>query len=207
MQRGPRRLGLAAAACVLVLGATACAHPDEGRAAGSATARAASSVPPSTAPGSGDHVDADVMFAVMMVPHHLQALEMADLVPSRSTDPEVLALARQVKAAQQPEIEEMTSWLGAWGASPEIGHEEDHDGHEGSDGVMTADQVRELGTLTGPAFDRRWLELMIRHHEGAVDMAEEVVRSGRHAPTRRLATGIIGSQQAEVARMRAMLGG
>ena len=186
MLSGLRRLGLAAA-CALVLGGTACASTE--------------------APQGGDRVDADVMFSVMMVPHHLQALEMADLVPSRSTDPEVLALARQVRAAQQPEIEEMTSWLGAWGASPEMGHEEDHDGHDGGDATMTADEMRELGALTGPAFDRRWLELMVRHHEGAVEMAEEVIDAGSHAPTRRLATEIIEAQQAEIARMRGLLAG
>ena len=207
MLRGSSRLGVAAAAGVLVLGVGACARADGGSAAASATTASTSAGAPSTAPESGDHVDADVMFSVMMVPHHLQALEMADLVPSRSTDPEVLALATQIKAAQQPEIAEMTSWLAAWGASPEIGHEEDHEGHEGSDGMLTADQLRELGALTGPAFDRRWLELMTQHHEGAVEMAEEVVGSGRHAPTRRLATEIIEAQQSEIVRMREMLAG
>ncbi|HET6968167.1 MAG TPA: DUF305 domain-containing protein, partial [Ornithinibacter sp.] len=72
---------------------------------------------------------------------------------------------------------------------------------------MTADQLRELAALSGPAFDRMWLELMIQHHEGAVDMAEEVVGTGRHAPTRRLATEIIEVQEAEIARMRALLAG
>ncbi|HET6966960.1 MAG TPA: DUF305 domain-containing protein, partial [Ornithinibacter sp.] len=125
MPTGSRRLGLAVAAGVLVLGTGACAEGADGSAPGPATTASTSTGSPSTAPESGDHVDADVMFSVMMVPHHLQALEMADLVPTRSTDPEVLALAGQIRAAQQPEIEEMTSWLGAWGASPEIGHEED----------------------------------------------------------------------------------
>lgn len=194
MQSRAPRLGLAAVASALVLALAACA-----------TSSPVSQ--PSSPAVAVDHTDADEMFSVMMVPHHLQALEMADLVPSRSTDPDVLALAQQIRAAQQGEIEQMTSWLGAWGASPELGHEEDHDGHEGSDGMVTADQLRELGALTGPAFDRRWLELMIRHHEGAVEMAEEVVGSGSHAPTRRLATEIIRAQQAEIARMRALIAG
>ena len=161
----------------------------------------------SSAPASADdHDQADVMFSMMMVPHHLQAIEMSDLVPSRSTDPELIALARQIKAAQQPEVDTMTTWLASWGAEPMMGHEESA-APAGMGGMMTADQLRELGALEGEAFDRRWLEMMVEHHEGAVEMAEDVIAAGRHAPTRALAVAIIEAQQTEIAQMKAMLAG
>ena len=74
-------------------------------------------------------------------------------------------------------------------------------------GMMTADQLRELGALEGESFDRRWLELMVEHHEGAVEMAEDVIAAGSHAPTRALAVAIIEAQQTEIAQMKAMLAG
>jgi len=147
------------------------------------------------------------MFSVRMVPHHLQAVEMADLVPSRSTNPDVVALGQRIKEAQSGEVEQMTRWLGAWGADPALGHDEleDQASHEGADGMVAPADLRELGALRGPAFDRRWLQLMVRHHEGAVAMAQEVLRTGRDAATHDLARRVIASQQVQIEQMRAML--
>jgi uncharacterized protein (DUF305 family) len=210
--RLPTRVALAAVGSALVLGLAACSD-DEGHMGADGSmmggSRAASTAP---APAA-DHDRADVMFSMMMVPHHLQAIEMSDLAPTRSTDPELLALARQIKAAQQPEVDTMTAWLASWGAEPMMGHEQgappwgDMAGMGGMGGMMTADQLRELGALEGEAFDRRWLEMMVEHHEGAVDMAEAVIAAGSHAPTRALAVAIIEAQQTEIAQMRAMLAG
>ena len=208
-RRLPPRVALAAAASTLVLGLAACSDGDGHM--GSDGSMMGGSPAASTAPASaGDHDQADVMFSMMMVPHHLQAIEMADLVPTRSSDPELLALARQIKAAQQPEVDTMTTWLASWGAEPMMGHEGSAPGGGmggGMGGMMTADQLRELGALEGTAFDRRWLEMMVEHHEGAVEMAEDVITAGRHAPSRALAVAIIEAQQTEIAQMKAMLAG
>ena len=203
--RLPTRFALAAAAFAIVLGSAACS--DDGGHMGSDGSMTGGSPAASTAPApAGDHDRADVMFSMMMVPHHLQAIEMADLVPTRSTDPELLALAQQIKAAQQPEVDTMTTWLASWGAEPMMGHEEAAP-HAGTGGMATADQLRELGALEGEAFDRMWLTMMVEHHEGAVAMAEDVIAAGRHAPTRELAVAIIEAQQTEIAQMKAMLAG
>ena len=130
--RLPTRVAVAAAAATLVLGLAACSDGDghmgaDGSMLGGSPA--ASSAPAS----ADDHDQADVMFSMMMVPHHLQAIEMSDLVPSRSTDPELIALARQIKAAQQPEVDTMTTWLASWGAEPMMGHAESRSRRHGRD--------------------------------------------------------------------------
>jgi uncharacterized protein (DUF305 family) len=169
------RVAVAAAASTLILGLAACSD-DEGHLGADGSmmggSPVASSAPPSAPASAGDHAQADVMFSMMMVPHHLQAIEMSDLVPSRSTDPELIALARQIKAAQQPEVDAMTTWLASWGAEPMMGHEESA-APAGMGGMMTADQLRELGALEAEAFDRRpprtHPRARRRHHRGPAD--------------------------------------
>ncbi len=148
--------------------------------------------------------DADVMFSMMMVPHHAQAVEMADLVPSRSTDAPLVTLAAAIKGAQQPEIDLMTAWLKSWGLAP-MTDMAGHMGHMGMDGMMTDEEMAELTGLTGAPFDRMWLDMMIRHHEGALDMAKLVREQGVHGPTRTLAESILESQTREIVQMKAML--
>ena len=203
---GRARRTLAATASGLVLLLAGCAHGGDDHADGTSTPATAAASSTAPASATGDHDQADVDFAVAMVPHHLQAVELADLVPSRTTNPEVLALAREITAAQQPEVEQLTTWLATWGADPSMGHDEmtDHGAH-GADGMATADDLRALGALSGDAFDQRWLALMVAHHEGAVAMAKDVLANGRHAPTRALATAVVAEQQAEITRMQALL--
>jgi uncharacterized protein (DUF305 family) len=150
----------------------------------------------------GDHNQADVMFSMMMIPHHEQAVEMADLVPTRSTDAELLTLAENVKKAQQPEIEQMEAWLRDWGQSS-MGM--DHSGHGGMGGMMSQADMDELEASKGTDFDRNWVAMMIEHHEGALDMAEAVKKDGKHQGTRVLADAIIVGQTKEIAQMKAML--
>ena len=70
----------------------------------------------SSAPATAQHNAADVAFAQSMIPHHRDAVAMADLAADRAQDPEVKALAEQIQAAQQPEIDQLTGFLSAWGA-------------------------------------------------------------------------------------------
>ena len=141
-----------------------------------------------------------------MIPHHAQALEMAKLVPSRSTNPKVLDLARRIEAAQEPEIRQMTGWLSAWDAPvPSTTAGMDHGGHGSMPGTMTAEQMKQLTQVRGTEFDRRWLEMMIAHHQGAVEMAKTEQGAGGSAQAKAVAKKIIDGQQAEIAEMRGLL--
>ncbi|MFB9248767.1 DUF305 domain-containing protein [Sphaerisporangium melleum] len=164
---------------------------------------AATSTSGATGTSSADHNEQDVMFAQMMIPHHRQAIDMAKLAGSRASSPDVKRLAEQIEAAQGPEITTMSGWLTAWNAeSP--GDDMSSMGH-GMDGMMSADDMKELEGLSGGAFDKAFLTMMIEHHEGAVVMAEKEQASGTYAPARELAGAIVTSQTAEIGTMKQML--
>ncbi|MGW5574825.1 DUF305 domain-containing protein [Nocardia thailandica] len=175
----------------------------------SAPAPAATSTTTAPAPTgtqAAAYTEADVTFLQMMYPHHAQAVEMARLVPSRSQNPELIALAANVEKAQAPEMEQITTLLTGWGKpapTADMGHG-GHGGHTMS-GMMTADQMTALAAASGPAFDRMWLEMMIDHHLGAVEMAKTELAAGVNTEARALATAIVADQEKEIAQMRAML--
>ncbi|WP_327151369.1 DUF305 domain-containing protein [Nocardia sp. NBC_01329] len=160
-----------------------------------------------TAPVAGDHNQADIRFAEEMIPHHRQAVEMAALVPSRSSDPAVIDLAARIQQAQDPEIATMTGWLQSWGVATTEGGGHSGMGHGTMPGMMTDEQMGQLEAARGPDFDRMWLSMMIAHHEGAVRMAETELAEGIAPDARALAQQIIDSQQAEIQQMQAMLNG
>ncbi|NBH10611.1 DUF305 domain-containing protein [Amycolatopsis sp. SID8362] len=149
-------------------------------------------------PSGMDHNADDVAFAQQMVPHHSQALDMAKLVPSRSTNPKVLDLASRIEKAQDPEIQQMQGWLTTWGAGmPGMTH--------GSmPGMMPDADMRKLEAAKGPEFDRMWLDMMVEHHQGAIDMANTELAKGGNADAKALARKIIDAQQAEITEMRSL---
>ena len=150
-------------------------------------------------------MSAEAMFAQMMIPHHQQAVEMSTLAETRASDPQIKALAAEIKAAQQPEIDQMKAWLQEWGV-PIMDADEamgSHMGH-GMSGMLTDEQLAQLEAAQGPEFDRLFAEYMILHHEGAIDMADDVADS-KDPRVAALATAIIETQQAEIAEMKAML--
>ena len=148
--------------------------------------------------------DADVMFAQMMIPHHEQAIEMSDIAldPTIGAGEKVLELATQIKNAQDPEIALMKDLLAAWGQPLVADGDVDHSTM--MSGMMSADELAELGTLTGPAFDAAWAAAMIAHHEGAIEMAETVLADGNNAEILTLAKAIIDAQQAEIETLRSL---
>lgn len=150
---------------------------------------------------------ADAMFAQMMIPHHEQAVEMSTLAETRASDPWITELAAEIKGAQAPEIELMASWLEEWGVPQMTGMEamSAHGGH-GMSGMLTQEQLEELAGLSGPAFDQKFAEYMILHHEGAIEMARGVENSADPAVAE-LAQNIISSQQVEIDEMNAFLAG
>jgi uncharacterized protein (DUF305 family) len=159
--------------------------------------------------GSSDdaeHNDADVAFAQQMVPHHEQAVEMTRLVPDADASPEVAALATEIEDAQAPEVATMRGWLDDWDADASSdGH--DAEGHDmsGMSGMMSDADLARLGTLSGDAFDRAWLTMMIEHHRGAVEMARTELADGRDDDATRLAQRIVDTQRQEIATMEELL--
>lgn len=153
---------------------------------------------------SGDHNQADVDFATEMIPHHRQALEMAALATDRAANPKVKDLAARIEKAQDPEIALMSGWLRDW---DEPVPSPDGMQHGGDDmpGMMSDEDMASLESASGKEFDRMFLEMMIRHHEGAIDMAEEEQRKGANPEAKRLARSIAESQAAEVKEMRSLL--
>ncbi len=160
-----------------------------------------------TPSGTSGASAADAMFAQMMIPHHEQAVEMSTLAETRASSPEITELAAEIKAAQQPEIDQMTGWLEEWGMPVMSGMDamDEHGGH-GMSGMLTADQMQQLADAQGPEFDRLFAEFMILHHEGAIDMAEDVVDS-KDPRVATLAAEIISTQAEEIAQLQAFLGG
>ena len=150
----------------------------------------------------------DVAFATDMIPHHEQAVEMADLVPDRSTDPEVAALAGEIKAAQQPEINALRVFLVQWNENPEDGAAGGHEGGHGAmQGMVDDATMAKMQSLKGAEFDTLWLQSMIAHHEGAIEMAKAEIANGENVDAKAMAQTIVDAQQAEIVRMNQILEG
>ena len=165
--------------------------------------------PPPAASAAGAHTAADVAFAQQMIPHHRQAITMADLVPTRVANPQVRDLASQIKKDQGREIATMTGWLQAWHAAPAKNEPGGGSATGGMDraamtGMLSNQQMSQLVNSSGPAFDRLFLQLMIAHHEGAVQMATTELATGRNPDAKNLATTIQRGQTAQIATMRRM---
>jgi uncharacterized protein (DUF305 family) len=187
------------AAPVLAATLAACGSAD-GKDSGGAMGGHSSA--PAAAPAG--HNAQDVMFAQMMIPHHRQAVDMAELAATRASQPKVKALAKAIQGAQDPEIQKMTGWLHNWGAEMPAGGGMAM-GHGGGGGMMSDAEMNRLEKLSGPAFDAAFLKMMIKHHQGAVAMATTEQRGGAAADAKAMAGSIIGSQSAEIAQMRRLL--
>ncbi|WP_404448253.1 DUF305 domain-containing protein [Microbacterium marinum] len=147
--------------------------------------------------------DADVMFAQMMIPHHTQAVEMSDMLLGKDgVDERVTALAEEIKAAQQPEIDQLEQWLDQWGADSSMDGMGDMD-HGG--GMMTEDDMQALEGASGDDASRLFLEQMTVHHEGAIDMAQDEIDNGQNPDAIEMAQNIVDTQTAEIAEMENIL--
>ena len=171
----------------------------------------AATVDPEQAPNDETWNHSDVAFVQMMIPHHAQALEMSRLARTRAEDPQVKALARRILAAQGPEILTMAAWLEERNIDvPEAGEdpeEYDHDehGHTPMTGMLTDEQMHRLETSSGHRFDRLFLEGMIGHHRGAVEMAQAVAQDGADVRVSELSADVVAGQSAEIERIRQLL--
>ncbi|MEU6384249.1 DUF305 domain-containing protein [Streptomyces bauhiniae] len=163
---------------------------------------------PAASATAGAHNAADVTFAQGMIPHHQQALEMARLAPGHAASAEVKALAARIEKAQDPEIRTMTGWLKTWGEEPPMAGMDHsrHGGMAGMSGMMSADDMTALEKSTGAGFDRKFLTLMVGHHQGAVEMARTEKAKGRDSRAVRMADDVIAAQSAEIKQMKGLLG-
>jgi uncharacterized protein (DUF305 family) len=160
--------------------------------------------------------DADVMFAQMMIPHHEQAIEMSDVILGKEgVDSEITDLATQIKEAQGPEIEQLSTWLDEWGAEePDGSMDMDHGsmgddsmGDESTGSMMSEDDMRALEDAEGAEAGRLFLEQMIVHHEGAIEMAQTEVGDGAHEGAVEMAGAIIDGQSSEIQTVEGLLAG
>ena len=157
--------------------------------------------------GSAEFNQADIMFAQMMIPHHEQAIVMSDLILAKDgVDPAVVELAEEITAAQGPEIEQMESWLDEWGA-PSMMDADEMEGMGGMGGMLTDEELDELEAADGTTGTTLFLEGMIEHHEGAIDMAEQHQEDGESEEALALSASIIETQAAEIERMQELLAG
>ena len=202
-----QRLTALALGAVVVVALASCGDDDTTSAATDTTlattaAPAATvTVPASAASAPADtHNQADVNFTQGMIPHHQQAVEVAEMVLQRGADPGVNELAQRIQDAQDPEIVTMTGWLQAWGEPPTSGMGGMDDSDMG--GMMSEQDMASLEQAGGPDLDRMFVDMMIQHHQGAIDMATTEVVSGQFPDAVALAKSIITSQQAEIEQMQ-----
>ncbi|MFD3931016.1 DUF305 domain-containing protein [Streptomyces sp. NPDC058614] len=211
-----RNLAAAGTVAVLALALSACGSSDGSTSHDSSMPgmnHGSGSASASATPDSAFN-DADVMFAQQMIPHHQQAVEMAELADGRADDQEIKDLAAAIEKAQGPEINTMEGWLKSWGkplpsASASVGDMAGMD-HGSSDssampGAMSDQDMTDLKAAKGKDFDKEFAQLMIGHHQGAITMAEDEQKNGTNADAKKLAAAIVTAQTAEIEKMNEIL--
>ena len=202
-----RALGATLLSAALATTLAACGSDDE-------------TAPPTAEVSATEHNDTDVAFASDMIQHHAQAVAMVDMTRERDLDPEVAQLAEGIRDAQVPEIETFTDWLTDWDeeipptmldhANAGHGSGERSETMEGMDaampGMMSGEQMDALQDAPDEAFQAMWLEMMIEHHEGAIEMARTEQEDGRYQAAVELAAEIEESQAGEIETMQELLG-
>lgn len=228
-----RIVATGAAAFAVVFAVGACSNPVTKEATSSAPATAQTS---SSASASA-HNQSDMMFAHMMIPHHQQAIEMSDIIVAKQgIDPRVIDLAKQIKTAQGPEIDQMQGWLNQWGMSgmPGMNNMPGMHGSDtataspttmpmpmpsgsmmpgmpgmgdmpGMDGMMSPADMQALQNAQGVEASKLFLTQMIKHHQGAIAMAQDEIRNGQFTDAIALAKSIATSQQKEIDAMNQIL--
>ncbi len=175
--------------------------------------------PPATASSATSTFnDSDVTFAHQMIPHHQQAIQMAHLAAGHAQNPKVKALASKIAAEQASEIRTMTGWLQAWGKSVPTAMPRTMSpmpGMMGSPapgpsgtpmpGMMSEGEMSQLMSAHGADFDRMFLQMMILHHQGGLEMAKTEQVDGVNPAARKLASQIEVAQTAQMAQMEQML--
>lgn len=151
---------------------------------------------------------ADVEFMQGMIHHHQQALEMVALIPPRTSIPVMKLLGQRIELSQQDEISMMQTWLRARGQALPDPHAMHVPGARLMPGMLTADEMQALEAAKGRAFDRLFLEGMIKHHAGALKMVEDLFdtpAAGQDSDIYAFASDVVADQRMEIDRMATML--
>jgi uncharacterized protein (DUF305 family) len=153
------------------------------------------------------HTDADVKFMQGMIGHHAQALDMTALLKTRTDRDDMKLLAARIDVSQSDEIKMMQRWLQARGLEVPGLHVHHMAGATLMPGMLTPEEMARLDAASGPAFDKLFLQYMIKHHEGALVMVKELFSTGGGQPPEvfAFASDVEADQQAEIDRMRNML--
>lgn len=225
MKRIPRRFAVPAALLTAAATLTACGGSDTSTQPGANAPNSSSSgmgtmgTSPSTTanpsatgtPAAGEQNAADATFAMMMIPHHAQAVKMSETILAKNGIPQQISdLATQIKAAQGPEIEQMRGWLAGWGqpvpaADGSMAGMGDSMSSGGMDGMMGEADMAKLQAAQGAEATRLFLIGMIGHHTGAIDMATTELAQGTNPDAKNLAQDIITAQKAEITQMNQLL--
>ena len=148
---------------------------------------------------TGTLTGSDVMFLQMMIPHHQQAVYISKIAIAKSTNAQLVDLAKRIEAAQAAEIIQMKKWLKDAGASEDPGHSMD-----GMGGMLTDSQLAALDKATGSTFDRLWLEGMLGHHDGALHMTT-MIEDAQNPEIKAFGENVIKVQSAEIEEMKKIL--
>jgi uncharacterized protein (DUF305 family) len=140
----------------------------------------------------------EVMFAQMMIPHHEQAISMSETALKKSGNQGILKLSREIKRLHSSEKSQLAYWLKATGSSMTM----DHDMK--MSGMLTVKELASLKRLTGTQFDRNFLQLMIKHHQGAIEMLD-LISDSKNAEAKALAKAINSAQSKEITSMKLLL--
>lgn len=149
---------------------------------------------------SDDINGSDAMFLQMMIPHHEQAIVMSDLALQISKTGQILELAKQIKAAQNPEIIQMKKWLADAGLGKDPGHSMD-----GMGGMLSDEDLDLLAKSSGKSFDKLFLTGMIEHHQGAIQMVN-MINNSSNPEIKSFGQLVIKAQSAEIVLMNELLG-
>lgn len=194
-----KKLLYALLALAAVFTLAACGSDDDGGVVGADDGETSSPVE------EVEHNRADVAFAQGMIPHHEQAIEMAEMAIEQASAPEVRDLAERIKAAQGPEIETLRGWLEEWGEEEAPDDSMGGMEHGSSSGMMSQDDMAELGDLEGAEFEREFLTMMKEHHEGAIAMAETELDEGKFEAALEMAQEIVDTQSAEIEEINELM--
>jgi uncharacterized protein (DUF305 family) len=201
-------------ALVAVAAIGACSNSAKEVAQSPAPTALASSV---ATPAPATHNQADTMFAHMMIPHHQQAIQMSDVILGKQgIDARVVDLATQIKAAQGPEIQQMQGWLNQWGTPgmtgmpgmngmPGMGEMPGTGDVPGMEGMMSPADMQALQNTQGAEASKLFLTQMIKHHQGAIAMAQNEIKNGQFPDEVAMAKSIASSQQKEIDTMNQIL--
>jgi len=152
------------------------------------------------------HTDADVKFMQGMIGHHAQAIEMVALLNTRTASEDMKKLALRIQVSQDDEMKMMREWLERRGQ--DVPGEHAHHTGPLMPGMLTPEEMARLAAAQGPAFDRLFLEYMIKHHSGALIMVEQLFSSpaaGQESDIFAFASDVEADQRMEIERMAGML--